>query len=74
MALLPFTSSYQHDNPIFNNKYVKNHRIVRNFNSFSTLFFVFFKIRAIQNQSKAQNIFWGEANLYYLNRLHKSEE
>ena len=66
MALLPFTSSYQHDNPIFNNKYVKNHRIVRNFNSFSTLFFVFsksgpYKIRAkhrIYSGEKQISIIW----------------
>ena len=49
-ALLPFTFTYQNDNPIFNNKYVKNHIIVRNFSSFSTLFFVF------QNQGHTEYI------------------
>lgn len=73
-ALLPFTSTYQNDNPIFNNKYVKNHIIVRNFSSFSTLFFVFSKSGPYRISTK-HRIYSGEKqNLYYLDRLHKAKE
>ena len=52
-ALLP---TYQNDNPILNDKYVKNNIIVRNFSSFSTLFFVFSKSRPYKISTKHKNI------------------